>query len=60
MVDIVEFIKYRPVHYTVHLFHDERGFSVQVMNVAEDDESRKRVSAALRMAADMIDEPGVE
>lgn len=58
MADVVEFIKYRPVHYTVHLSHDERGFSVQVMDVAEDDESRKRVAAALRKAADMIDEPG--
>lgn len=60
MADIIEFIKYKPVHYTVHLSHDERGFSVQVMDVSEDEESRKRVAAALRKAASMIDGAGHE
>jgi hypothetical protein len=53
---IIEFIKYKPVQYTVHLSHDERGFSVQVVGVADDKESRKRVAAGLRKAAEMIDE----
>jgi uncharacterized protein (UPF0276 family) len=56
MSDIIEFIKYKPVHYTVHLSHDHNGFSVQVMDVAEDAESRQRVADALRKAADMIEE----
>ena len=59
MADIVEFIKYKPVHYTVHLSHDERGFSVQVVDVADDPESRKRVADGLRKAADMIDDSNV-
>ena len=56
MNNVIEFIKYKPVHYTVHLSHDADGFTVQVIDVADDNESRKRVAAALRKAAKMITE----
>lgn len=55
MSDVIEFIKYKPVHYTVHLSHYERGFSVHVVDVSDDPQSRKRVADELRRAADIID-----
>ena len=54
--NVIEFIKYKPVQYTVHLSHDADGFTVQVVDAADDKESRKRVAAALRKAAKMITE----
>lgn len=51
---VINFLKYRPVRYTVHLSHDENGFSIQVMDVADDDESRLKVADALEYAASMI------
>ena len=55
MSDVIELIKYKPVHYTVYLSHDERGFSVQVADVSDESDSRKRVARDLRHAADLID-----
>lgn len=56
MTNIVNFLKYKPVHYTVHFTHDENEFSVQVMDVADDEESRRRVADAMEHAARMIRE----
>lgn len=60
MTNVVNFIRFKPVHYSVHLSHDESGFYVQVRDVSENDESRKRIAADLRRAAEMIEQPGVE
>lgn len=54
MSEIINFIKYKPVTYSVHLTHYEDNFSVEVTGVTDDEESRRRVAAALRQAADMI------
>lgn len=60
MADVVEFIKHKPVHYTVHVSHDEHGFSVRVMDVSDNQQSRERVAEALRKAADLITDSKIE
>lgn len=54
MADVINFLKYSPVNYTVHLSHTEDGLSVQIMDVASDKESQLRVADALEYAAEMI------
>lgn len=54
MADVINFLKFRPVNYTVHLSHSDDGFSVSVMDVEDSKESRERVSIALIKAANMI------
>lgn len=60
MSEIINFIKYKPVTYSVHLTHYEDDFSVEVTGADDDEESRKRVAAALRYAANMIDGSNVD
>ena len=55
MSNIINFIKYKPITYSVHLTHYEDDFGVEVVGADDDAESRKRVAEALRYAANMID-----
>jgi hypothetical protein len=54
MADIINFIKFKPVTYSVHLTHYEDDFGVEVVGCDDDAESRRRVAEALRYAAGMI------
>lgn len=54
MADIINFIKFKPITYSVHLTHYEDDFSVEVVGADDDDESRRCVAEALKYAAKMI------
>jgi len=54
MADIINFIKFKPVTYSVHLTHYEDDFGVEVVGADDDEESRRRVAEALKYAAKMI------
>ena len=50
-----------PVHYTVRLTHHwDDSLEVFVEDVADDDRSRASVADALRRAANMLEDPGME
>lgn len=54
MADIINFIKFKPITYSVHLTHYEDNFGVEVVGADDDEESRRRVAEALKYAAKMI------
>jgi hypothetical protein len=54
MSNIINFIKYKPITYSVHLTHYEDDFGVEVVGADDDAESRRRVAEALKYAAKMI------
>lgn len=57
---VVHRLRSKPVEYTVRIRHFVSGgewqMGVTVLDLAEDDEQRRRVASDLRQAADMLDD----